>query len=223
MYSLLFIPLIISWVIGWRFKNRISHFSGIPLSSGLSGYSIAEKMLKENFIFDVKVVEGSGSLTDHFDPSLKTVNLSTDVYHGTSIASAAIAAHECGHAVQQAQAYSFLSWRTGLVPAMNIANTWAPWLIIGGVFALTVFPFLLLAGIALLAITVLFSLITLPIEFDASRRALAWLDNQPAIISSDEHHNASEALRWAAMTYVAAALASLGTLLYYLSFLNKRH
>ena len=223
MYSILFIPLIISWVIGWRFKNRISYFSSIPLSSGLSGCAIAEKMLRENFIYDVKVVAGNGLLTDHFDPSLKTVSLSSDVYYGTSIASAAIAAHECGHALQQAQAYSFLSLRTGLVPAMNIANTWAPWLIIGGVFALTVFPFLLLAGIALLAITVVFSLITLPIEFDASRRALVWLDNQPGVISGDQHLKATEALRWAAMTYVAAALASLGTLLYYLSFLNKRH
>ena len=223
MYSLLFIPLIISWVIGWRFKNRISHFSSIPLSSGLSGSVIAEMMLKQNAIYDVKVVEGSGSLTDHFDPSIKTVSLSPDVYHGNSIASAAIAAHECGHALQQARAYAFLSWRSGLIPAMNIANTWAPWLIIGGFFAVAVFPFLLIAGICLLAVTVIFSLITLPIEFDASRRALAWLDNQPAIISSDQHRNAAEALRWAAMTYVAAALASLGTLLYYLSFLNKRH
>lgn len=180
-------------------------------------------MLRDNGIQGVSVVTTPGQLSDHFDPSTGKVNLSPDVYYGSSIASAAIAAHECGHAVQQARAYTLLSWRSGLVPAMNIANTWAPWLIIGGVFALTVFPFLLLAGIGLLAITVIFSVITLPVEFDASRRALAWLGNRHEIINESEQEQAKSALWWAAMTYVAAALASLGTLLYYLSFLNKRN
>lgn len=223
MYSFIFIPLLISWIIGWRFKNRIAHYSAITLSSGLTGQRIAEKMLRDNGIYDVSIQTAEGTLNDHYDPTSKTVNLSPDIYYGTSIASAAVAAHECGHAVQHARAYAFLNWRTGLVPAMNLANTWAPWIIIGGFFALSVFPFLLLIGIALLAITVLFSLVTLPVEFDASRRALAWLDTQPGIMSADEHAEAGNALWWAAMTYVAAALASLGTLLYYLSFLNKRN
>ncbi len=223
MYSFLFLPLVLSWIVGWRFKNRIAYYGNISLSSGLTGQQVAEKMLRDSGIYDVTISTSDGQLSDHYDPDTRQVNLSSDIYYGTSIASAAVAAHECGHAVQHARAYAFLNWRTGLVPAMNLANTWAPWLIIGGFFALSVFPFLLLAGIALLAVTVLFSLVTLPIEFDASRRALAWLNNQPRVMYEEEQKQAKNALWWAAMTYVVAALAAMGTLMYYLSFLNRRN
>jgi len=217
------IPLLLSWLIGWRFKNRFQHYSQIRLSSGLTGRDVAAKMLQDNGIYDVTIQPADGTLSDHYNPSDKTVNLSADVYEGTSLASAAVAAHECGHAVQHAKAYAMLNLRSGLVPVMNLANTWAPWVILLGIVTITFFPFLMLAGIALLAVTVLFSFITLPVEFDASRRALAWLDNNPGIMYEDEHKQAKDALWWAAMTYVVAALASLGTLLYYLSILNRRN
>jgi Zn-dependent membrane protease YugP len=171
-------------------------------------------MLRDNDIHDVKIRSSEGQLTDHYNPTNKTVNLSHDVYYGRSVAAAAVAAHEVGHAVQHAQAYSWLTFRSAMVPALSISSKFMPWVLLGGILTLNVFPSLLLIGIVMFALTTLFTFITLPVEFDASRRALAWL-NTANVTSSQQHTEAQDALKWAAMTYVVAALASLATLLYY--------
>lgn len=204
----------VSWLVGYRFKSKFNEYAQIELSSGLSGRDIAEKMLRDHGITDVRIISVEGQLTDHYNPIDRTVNLSPDVYHGHSVAAAAVAAHECGHAVQHANAYNWLQFRSALVPALSITNNWIPWVLLGGVLLLNVFPALLLIGIVLFAFTTLFSFVTLPVEFDASRRALAWLDTS-GITRSTEHSSAKDALWWAAMTYVVAALGSLATLLYY--------
>jgi Zn-dependent membrane protease YugP len=197
-------------------KSRFSAYSKIPLSARLTGKEVSEKMLRENGIYDVKVVSVEGFLTDHYNPVTKTINLSPDVYNNYSIAAAAVAAHETGHAVQHANAYTWLSLRSKLVPAVQFSSTLVNWILLIGVFmAASGNPTMLLVGIALFAITVLFSLITLPVEFDASRRALAWL-NQSNVTNSQEYPKAKNALTWAAMTYVVAALAAVVTLLQYI-------
>lgn len=207
--------MLASWAIGARLKSKFRAYSNIPVNYGLSGREVAEKMLYDNGVTDVQVLSVDGELTDHYNPEKRTVNLSPDVYHGRSIAAAAIAAHECGHAVQHANAYAWLQMRSALVPVVSFSSRWVQWVLLAGILLINTFPGLLLAGIALFAMTTLFSFITLPVEIDASRRAIAWLDGSgiatPAILPK-----AQEALRLAAYTYVVAALASLATLMYYI-------
>ncbi len=215
MYIILMIVIMAaSWAVGARFKSRFNKYAATPLSSGLSGLEVAERMLRDNDIHDVKIISSEGQLTDHYNPTNKTVNLSHDVYYGRSVAAAAVAAHEVGHAVQHARAYSWLTFRSAMVPALSISSKFMPWVLLGGILTLNVFPQLLLLGIVMFALTTLFTFITLPVEFDASRRALAWL-NTANVTSSQQHTQAQDALKWAAMTYVVAALSSLATLLYY--------
>jgi len=211
--SLLFVG--ISMVVSMILKSRFAAFSKIPLSSRLTGKEVAEKMLRENGIYDVKVVSVAGFLTDHYNPINKTINLSPEVYSNYSVASAAIAAHETGHAVQHATAYTWLNLRSKLVPAVQFSSTIVNWILLIGVFmASSGNPTLLLVGIALFALTVLFSLVTLPVEFDASSRALGWLEHSN-VTNSQEYPKAKNALTWAAMTYVVAALAAIVTLIQY--------
>lgn len=211
---LVLVPMLISMIVSWRFKSKAKHYAQEPLSSGMSGRDIAEKMLHDSGIHDVKVISVQGHLSDHYNPQNKTVNLSPDVYSGRSILAAAVAAHECGHAVQHARAYSWLKFRSAMVPVLSLTSNWVMWVLLAGMLMLSIFPALLWIGIGMFAFTTLFSFITLPVEFDASRRALAWLDST-GMTRSREHEDAKGALRWAASTYVMAALASLGTLLYY--------
>lgn len=222
MIALLFLIMGASWFVGWRFKSRFNEYSQIALSNGMSGKEIAEKMLADHNITDVKVISVEGQLTDHYNPIDKTVNLSPDVYHGRSVAAAAVAAHECGHAVQHATAYSWLRFRSAMVPALTVSSRYMQWILLGGILLLNVFPALLLIGIVLFALTTVFSFVTLPVEFDASKRALAWLDSR-GITRSTETETARKALNWAASTYVVAALSSLATLLYYIAiFMGRR-
>lgn len=208
---------LISMLVSWRFKSKFSKYSQEPLSSGLTGRQVAEKMLQDNGITDVQVVSIEGMLGDHYNPANKTVNLSPDVYHGASVAAAAVAAHECGHAVQHARSYAWLNFRSAMVPVLTVSSQWMMWVILGGLLVLnfTHNPTVLWIGIGLFAATTVFSFVTLPVEFDASNRALAWLDNA-GITRSREHEDAKDALWWAAMTYVVAALGSLATLIYYI-------
>jgi uncharacterized protein len=216
MYLLIFgVFMLLSWLISQRLKSKFKKYSKVPIDNGLSGREIAERMLHENGIHDVKVTAVPGQLTDHYHPTQKTVNLSPDVYHGRSVASAAVAAHECGHAVQYARAYSFVKVRSTLVPAVSFASNWVQWVLLAGILLINTFPQLLLAGIGLFALTTLFSFITLPVEINASQRALAWL-SASGITSYHTHDKAKDALKWAAYTYVVAALASLATLMYYI-------
>ncbi|NPA34223.1 MAG: zinc metallopeptidase [Chlorobi bacterium] len=215
-WLLLIAVFIIGLIVQTKFRNRFQKYLATPLSSGLTGREVAERMLRDYGIYDVKIVEGRGFLTDHYNPVTKTVSLSPEVYHGRSVASAAVAAHECGHAVQHAQGYFFLKVRSALVPVVQFSSMIVQWVILAGLLLLNVFPQLLLFGIILFATTTLFAFITLPVEFDASRRALAWV-KQRNIVSQTEYPMVSDALKWAAMTYVVAALSSLASLLYYLS------
>jgi Zn-dependent membrane protease YugP len=221
LVSLLFIG--ISLIVSMILKGKFSKYSKIPLANGMSGKQIAEKMLRENGIYDVKVTASQGFLSDHYNPLNKTVNLSPEVYEGTSISSAAVAAHECGHAVQHANSYSWLMLRSRLVPAVQLtSNLVNIVLIIGVIMAASGNTTLLLVGIAMMAVTVLFTLITLPVEFDASKRALAWLETTN-VTNSTEFPRAKDALKWAAMTYVVAALAAVVTLAQYIMiFLGSR-
>ena len=208
--------MLLSWLVGNQLKRKFKQFSKIPVENGMSGYDVALKMLLDNGIADVKVQSVEGSLTDHYNPLTKTVNLSKAVYEGRNIAAAAIAAHECGHAVQHATAYSWLQLRSTLVPIVSFSSKWVQWVLLAGILFLQSFPQLLLVGIVLFGLTTLFSFITLPVEIDASHRALVWL-NVSGVSNSRTHSFAQEALRWAAYTYVIAALASLATLIYYIA------
>ncbi len=215
MYWILFIGItILSWVVSSRLKSKFEAYSKIRLDSGMTGRDVAMKMLHDNGIYNVKVTCTPGTLTDHFNPTDKTVNLSQDVYYGNSVAAAAVAAHECGHAVQHAVAYAPLKMRSALVPVVSFASNIVSWVLLIGMLLLNVFPGLLLFGIALFAMTTLFSFITLPVEVNASQRALVWLKSS-GITNSYNHGKAEDALRSAAYTYVVAALGSLATLLYY--------
>ena len=213
-YLLLIVLMAASWLIQWRLRSKFKHYSQVGLSSGLSGAEIAAKMLADHHIHDVRIISTEGQLTDHYNPTDKTVNLSEGVYAERTAAAAAIAAHECGHAVQHATAYSMLQFRSAMVPALSSVSKWMPFVLIAGVFMINRSVIPLGVGIALFALTTLFSFITLPVEFDASRRALAWMD-QRGVVTTQEHAMAKDALWWAAMTYVVAALSSLATLLYY--------
>jgi hypothetical protein len=207
--------MLLSWAIGARLKKKFKEYSQISLNSEMNGKEVAEKMLADSGIFDVKVISVEGELTDHYNPLHKTVNLSPDVYYGKNIAAAAVAAHECGHAVQHARAYMWLNMRSSLVPVVSFASNWIQWVLLAGVLLVSVFPQLLLLGIMIFAVTTIFAFITLPVEMDASRRALVWL-NTSGISSTFSHEKAQDALKWASYTYVVAALASLATLGYYI-------
>ncbi|MDL2231523.1 zinc metallopeptidase [Porphyromonadaceae bacterium OttesenSCG-928-L07] len=214
---------LISWIISNQLKRRFEKYSKIPTNNGMTGRDVVEKMLRDNGITDVKIGSVSGQLTDHYNPTNKTINLSKDVYYGNSIAAAAVAAHECGHAVQHAKSYSMLKLRSALVPAVSFASQWVQWILLAGILLVNTFPELLLAGIVLFAATTLFSIITLPVEIDASHRALAWLKTS-GITSYETQRYAFDALKWAAYTYVIAALSSLATLLYYVMiYMNRRN
>ena len=215
--------MILSWLVGNQLKTRFRKYSKIPVNYGVTGREIAEKMLYDNGITDVKVVSVAGELTDHYHPVHKTVNLSREVYSGSSVAAAAVAAHECGHAVQHAQAYAFLRMRSALVPVVSVSSKYVQWILLAGILMVEAYPGILFTGIVLFGLTTLFSFITLPVEVDASRRALAWL-NHSNITTRSTHPQAQDALKWAAYTYVVAALSSLATLLFYIwIFLGRRN
>lgn len=211
----------LSWYVSHKLKARFKEYSQIPIP--LTGAQVAEKMLRDHGINDVQVISTPGALTDHYNPANKTVNLSDWVYAQNNVAAAAVAAHECGHAVQHAHAYTWLGFRSKMVPALNITSSIMPWLIMGGiaVYASSGSPLLLMIGIGMFSLTTIFSFVTLPVEFDASARALRWLDGA-GIMNRHAHDKAKSALKWAASTYVVAALASLAQLLYYISLLNRR-
>ncbi|MBD2703018.1 zinc metallopeptidase [Spirosoma sp. BT702] len=208
----------LSALVSWRLRSKFNEYSQIGLSNGLSGAEIAQKMLRENGISDVRVLSVEGMLTDHYNPQDKTVNLSADVYYGRSVAAAAVASHECGHAVQHKVAYGPLKLRSAMVPVLTVSSQYLQWILLAGIFLLQTTPIPLAIGVVLFALTTLFSFVTLPVEFDASRRALAWIQNN-GVVNSREYGFAKDALWWAAMTYVVAALGSLATLLYYASLL----
>lgn len=213
LVSLLFVGL--GMLVSLRLKSKFNKYGALALSSGLTGREIAEKMLSANEIQDVKVVEGQGFLSDHYNPVTKTVSLSPDVFRRASISAAAVAAHECGHAVQHARAYPWLMLRSRLVPLVQFSSMLIQWVLLAGIVLINVFPNLLLLGILLFAVTTVFSFITLPVEFDASKRALVWLEAS-GVARSSEQPLAKDALHWAAMTYVVAAISSLVTLVQYL-------
>lgn len=215
--------MLASWLVSSRLKSKFEHYSKLSLQNGMSGQEIAEKMLADNGIRDVKVISVAGQLTDHYNPVDKTVNLSEAVYNQRNAAAAAVAAHECGHAVQHATAYTWLTMRSRLVPVVNIASKYMQWILLAGIFTIRIFPGLLLVGIVIFAATTLFSIVTLPVEYDASNRALAWLKNKN-MLNPAEYAGAEDSLKWAARTYVVAALGSIGTLLYYVSiYMGRRN
>ena len=222
MYWILFIGVaVLSYVVQFSFQKRFSKAAQLPILGGLTGREVALKMLTDNGIRDVKVTSTPGQLTDNFNPTNKTVNLSEAVYAEQNVAAAAVAAHECGHAVQHAQGYFPVKVRSALVPVVSVTSKIVPFVLLGGMLLVTVFPQLLWIGIALFAFSTLFSFVTLPVEIDASRRALAWMSAADVIDPSNEDE-ARGALRAAAYTYVVAALSSLATLIYYLSFFSGR-
>ncbi|MEE0900558.1 MAG: zinc metallopeptidase [Bacteroidales bacterium] len=215
MYWIIFIGFsLLSWIVSNRLNSKFRAYSKLPTENYMTGKDVAEKMLRDNDIYDVSVQCVEGQLTDHYNPATKVVNLSKEVYYGNSVVAAAVAAHECGHAVQHAESYSWLQLRSSLVPVVNFASRWVMWVLLGGMILINTFPGLLLAGIVLFGLTTLFSFVTLPVEIDASKRALAWIDTHQ-ITSRETHGKAQEALRLAAYTYVVAALSSLATLCYY--------
>lgn len=211
LVSMLFVG--ISMWVSYRLRSKFQAYSQVPLSSGLTGREVAEQMLREHGILDVKVVSVDGFLSDHYNPLDKTVNLSPDVNNNT-IAAAAVAAHECGHAVQHAKAYPWLMFRSRMVPVVQVSSSLIQWVLLAGILLVNVFPTLLLAGVILFGVTTVFSLVTLPVEFDASNRALAWLGHT-RVANEREYPQAKDALHWAAMTYVVAAVASVVTLIQY--------
>jgi len=214
--------MLVGWLVSMQLKRKFKKYSEVSIGSGLSGKEIAEKMMSDNGIFDVKVISTEGRLTDHYNPLEKTVNLSHDVYYGRSAAAAAVAAHECGHAVQHAKAYAWLQLRSALVPVVSFGSKWVQWILLAGILTINIFPSLLLIGIVMFGAITLFSFITLPVEFDASRRALVWLQTS-RVANPQEAVMAKDALWWAAMTYVVAALSALATLAYYIMiYLGRR-
>lgn len=226
MLFIFIVFLVLSLLVSWRFKSKVNKYSQISLMQDYSGAEIAEKMLRDNGIFDVKVITTEGRLTDHYNPADKTVNLSRDVFYGRNVTAAAISAHECGHAVQHATAYSALKFRSAMVPVQNasskIMNIVFIMMMFGGLL-LHAFPMnvIIITLIACQSIITLFALVTLPVEFDASKRAMAWLTNN-GIVQPNERAMAKDALKWAAMTYVVAALAAVATLLYYIMMFTGR-
>lgn len=223
-YLIAGVMFLLGMIVSGRLKSKFKEYGEIPLGNGMSGKEIAEKMLRDNGIYDVQVQSVGGFLSDHYNPADKTVNLSPDVYAGRSISAAAVAAHECGHAVQHAAAYAPLKMRSALVPIVQISTTLSQWVIFAGLGMMfgRQNPTILLIGIVLFAMSTLFSIITLPVEYDASKRALVWLEGA-GITNRMEHDKAADALKWAARTYVVAAISSIATLLYFiLLFMNGR-
>jgi Zn-dependent membrane protease YugP len=213
---------VLSWIVSAQLKSKFERYSKVPLPNGMTGRDVAQRMLHENGIYDVAVTSIPGQLTDHYNPITKTVNLSQPVYHSNSVAAAAVAAHECGHALQHAHAYVPLKMRSALVPVVSFSSGIVQWILLGGMLMINVFPQLLLTGIIIFGLTTVFSFITLPVEINASRRALVWL-RSAGITNVATHGKAEDALRSAAYTYVVAALGSLATLLYYIMiFLGGR-
>lgn len=225
-YLFLIIPmLLMSMFVQWRFRSKFSKYAEMQLNSGFSGREVAEKMLQDHGIYDVRVINADGQLTDHYNPSDKTVNLSADVYYGRSVAAAAVASHECGHAVQHMKSYHWLQLRSSMVPVVSISSNLLQWVLIIGILLLgfTGNPIVLGIGVVALALITIFSFVTLPVEFDASKRALLWLKNNHQVMSTAaENNQAKDALWWAAMTYVVAALGALANLIYYASVLFGR-
>ena len=222
-YLLIFgVFMLLSWMVQSRLRSRFAKYSKVPLPGGQTGADIARIMLSQNGITDVNVHSVDGELTDHYNPMNKTINLSPEVFSGRSVMAAAVAAHETGHALQHAQAYAWLQMRSQLVPVVSISSRWMQWVLLAGILTIEYFPSLMVIGIIMFGITTLFSLITLPVEFDASRRALVWLQGT-GVTMGVQQEMAKDGLKWAAMTYVVAALASLATLAYYVMiFLGRR-
>ncbi len=213
--------MIASFIVQYKLQSRFRKYSKVPVGNGMSGAEIATKMLHDNGIRDVQVVPTNGMLTDHYNPLTKTVHLSEGVYHSRSVAAVAVAAHECGHAIQHDQGYAFLKMRSALVPVVSFASNIVTWVLLAGIFVFQTFPALLWIGIGLFAMTTLFSFITLPVEINASSRAITWL--RGAGITDDQTQPlAIDALKWAAYTYVIAAIGSLATLLYYIGIARGR-
>lgn len=215
------IVMVLSLIVQQMLQSRFNKYSQVPTSGGMTGAQVAEKMLRDHGIYDVQVVPTNGMLTDHFNPQTKTVALSEGVYASNSIAAAAIAAHECGHAVQHAMGYGPLRMRSALVPVVSFASNIVQWVLLAGIIFIERFPMLLWIGIALFALTTLFSFVTLPVEINASTRAVNWLDNA-GITNYETRPMAADALKWAAYTYVIAAIGSLATLLYYIGIARNR-
>ena len=213
--------MVLSFIVQQTLQGKFTKYSKVALPSGMSGAEVARKMLEDNGIYDVQIVTVEGRLTDHYNPQTKTVNLSREVYFGRSVAAAAVAAHECGHVVQHAKGYLPLRMRSALVPVVSFANNIVQWVLLAGVIFIHIFPHLIWLGIALFAMTTLFSVITLPVEINASARAMAWLQ-QAGITNSTTRPQAVDALKWAAYTYVIAAIGSVATLLYYINLANRR-
>ena len=220
IWTIMILVMVLSLIIQQTLQSRFEKYSKVPLSNGMTGAEVATKMLHDNGVYDVKVVSTRGTLTDHYNPQTKTVNLSEGVYASRSVAAAAVAAHECGHAVQHAMGYVPLKMRSALVPVVSFASNIVQWILLLGVIMLETFPGMLWFGIALFATTTLFSLITLPVEINASARAIAWL-GQAGITDMQTRPMAIDALKWAAYTYVVAAISSLATLFYYIGLARR--
>ena len=216
IWLIFILVMVLSYLIQIVLNSRFEKYSKVPLSSGMTGAEVALKMLHDHGIMDVTVEHVGGHLTDHYNPQNKTLNLSDDVFYGRSVAAAAVAAHECGHAVQHRFAYGPLMLRSALVPVVSFANNWVQWVLLAGIIFINVFPHLIWVGIGLFAMTTLFSLVTLPVEVNASSRAVEWLD-KVGIVDAQTKPMAKDALKWAAYTYVIAAIGSLATLLYYIA------
>ena len=219
IWILMIVVMVLSMIIQARLKSRFEKYSEVPAS--LTGAEVASRMLQAHGLHDVSIVSVEGTLTDHYNPQTKTVNLSHDVYYGRSVAAAAVAAHECGHVVQHATGYAPLKLRSALVPVVSFANNWVMWVLLAGVLLINIFPSLIWIGIGMFALTTLFSFITLPVEINASARAVQWLEGA-GIVSYETKPMAVDALKWAAYTYVIAAIGSLATLLYYISIARRR-
>ena len=220
-YILIGLIALIGMIVQSRLKSKFNYYGKIRLKKGYTGAEVAQMMLDDNGINDVKVVSTTGFLTDHYHPIKKTVNLSEPVYNSNSVAAVAVAAHECGHAVQHARGYKWLKMRSALVPVVQFSSSFVQWILIAGILLINKFPNLLLVGILLFAATVVFSFITLPVEYDASNRAKKWLKEND-IVDEEESRGVADALKWAARTYVVSALSSLATLLYYIQIFNSR-
>ena len=219
IWILMIVIMILSYVIQYMLQRRFDKYEEVPV--GMTGAEVASRMLAAHGIRDVNIVSIPGKLTDHYDPTTRTVNLSEKVYYGRSVAAAAVAAHECGHVVQHATGYAFLKMRSALVPVVSFSSNIVSWVLLAGVLLINVMPSLLWIGIALFALTTIFSFVTLPVEIDASRRAIAWLESS-GIATYETLPMAKDALKWAAYTYVIAALGSLATLLYYIGIASNR-
>ena len=219
-FILIIIIAVVGFIVQAKLQSVFKKYSQVMFPGGLTGRDVAEKMLRDNGIYDVQVTCTPGHLTDHYNPATKTVNLSESVYHSNSVAAAAVAAHECGHAVQHAREYAPLKMRSALVPIVQFSSMWSTWVIIAGILVMNTFPALFWIGIAMIAMSALFSLITLPVEYNASARAMDWLESTHTLVG-EQVGQARIALSWAARTYLVAALSAIATLIYYLGFARR--